>query len=175
MSTTPRTDAATDFTAPEHLHRLATEMELELTTLRSQLAASEANAEYLTQQRTELWREIAMAKHSDLGYAALCEDRDKHLARAELSEAREQILRAALENWQRVWNHTECEMDDCLPASRQAEEALALPAPPSASGLVEALEKIEFYGSTGILQDSFDEIKRIARAALAAFNGGKGV
>lgn len=30
----------------------------------------------------------------------------------------------------------------------------------------EALEKIRFYAATGILQDSFDEIKRIAEAAL---------
>lgn len=33
--------------------------------------------------------------------------------------------------------------------------------------LREALEKIEFYAATGILQDSFDEIKRIARDALS--------
>ena len=29
--------------------------------------------------------------------------------------------------------------------------------------LEEALYKIEFYAATGILQDSFDEIKRIAK------------
>jgi hypothetical protein len=33
--------------------------------------------------------------------------------------------------------------------------------------LREAMEKIEFYAATGILQDSFDEIKRIARDALS--------
>jgi len=31
--------------------------------------------------------------------------------------------------------------------------------------LEEALYKIEFYAATGILQDSFDEIKRIAKEA----------
>ena len=31
--------------------------------------------------------------------------------------------------------------------------------------LEEALYKIEFYAATGILQDSFDEIKRIAKDA----------
>lgn len=37
--------------------------------------------------------------------------------------------------------------------------------------LVEALEKVEFFGATGCLQDSLDEAKRIARAALAEFKG----
>lgn len=37
--------------------------------------------------------------------------------------------------------------------------------------LREALEKIEFYAATGILQDSFDEIKRIARGALSNVAG----
>lgn len=31
--------------------------------------------------------------------------------------------------------------------------------------LEDALYKIEFYAATGILQDSFDEIKRIAKEA----------
>jgi hypothetical protein len=33
--------------------------------------------------------------------------------------------------------------------------------------LRECLTKIEFYAATGCLQDSFDEIKRLAREALA--------
>lgn len=46
-------------------------------------------------------------------------------------------------------------------------------APSSVRWLVEAhklrecLMKIEFYAATGCLQDSFDEIKRLAREALA--------
>ena len=38
--------------------------------------------------------------------------------------------------------------------------------------LLAALEKVEFYGATGCLQDSLDEAKRIARAAIAAVKGG---
>lgn len=37
--------------------------------------------------------------------------------------------------------------------------------------LLEALDKVAFYGATGCLQDSLDEAKRIARAAIAKVKG----
>ncbi len=45
--------------------------------------------------------------------------------------------------------------DELLKENRQLQERI--------KRLEEALYKIEFYAATGILQDSFDEIKRIAK------------
>lgn len=39
--------------------------------------------------------------------------------------------------------------------------------------LLEALKKVEFFGATGCLQDSLDEAKRIARAAIAEVEGNR--
>lgn len=39
--------------------------------------------------------------------------------------------------------------------------------------LLEALKKVEFFGATGCLQDSLDEAKRIARAAISEVEEGR--
>ena len=46
-TSTPRTDAACDYTSPEKLHRVALQLERELTAARAELAALKADREWL--------------------------------------------------------------------------------------------------------------------------------
>ena len=64
------------------------------------------------------------------------------------------------DEWKRAGQSEPCRKREVQLLTKQRDEARE-----RIKRLEEVLYKIEFYAATGILQDSFDEIKRIAKEA----------